>query len=67
MPKKLQVRPNGFVLFDALYEDGTRTSNRKVPAGSLGGQPASSHFVEAQDREIVRQTARAHQVDQPLT
>ena len=44
MPKKLQVRPNGFVLFDVLYEYGTRTSNRKVPAGSLGGldgdQPA---------------------------
>jgi hypothetical protein len=72
MPKKPQVRPNGFVLFDVLYEDGTQTSNRKVPAGALGGldgdQPAPT-FVEAQDREIgrVRQTARADQVDQPLT
>jgi hypothetical protein len=55
MAKKPQVRPNGFVLFDVLYEDGTQTSNRKVPAGELGGLdgdlPART-FVEAQDREI---------------
>ena len=72
MPKKPQIRPNGFVLFDVLYEDGTRTSKPK-DSGRLTWwarrRPASSHFVEAQDREIgrVRQTARAHQVDQPLT
>jgi hypothetical protein len=52
---KKQVRPDGFVLFDVLYEDGTQTSNRKVPATELGGLdgdlPART-FVEAQDREI---------------
>jgi hypothetical protein len=26
-----------FVLFDVLYEDGTLTSNRKVPSLALGG------------------------------
>jgi hypothetical protein len=26
-----------FVLFDVLYEDGSRRSNRKVPAELLGG------------------------------
>src|SRR5262249_32118293 len=55
MAKKSQVRPDGFVLFDVLYEDGTQTSNRKVPASELGGLdgdlPART-FVEAQDREI---------------
>jgi hypothetical protein len=55
MPKKPQVRPTAFVLFDVLYEDGTQTSNRKVPAGELGGLdgdlPART-FVERQDREI---------------
>jgi hypothetical protein len=62
MAKKPQVRANGFVLFDVLYEDGTQTSNRKVPASKLegldGDLPART-FVEAQDREIsgVRQTA----------
>jgi hypothetical protein len=43
------------VLFDVLYEDGSQSSNRKVPAGELGGLdgdlPART-FVEAQDREI---------------
>ena len=29
--------PNGFILFDVLYQDGTQTSNRKVPAAKLGG------------------------------
>jgi hypothetical protein len=55
MAKKPQVRPNGFVLFDVLYEDGIQTSNRKVPANELGGLdgdlPART-FVEVQDREI---------------
>jgi hypothetical protein len=47
--------PSGFVLFDVLYEDGTQTSNRRVPATELGGldgdEPART-FVEIQDREI---------------
>ena len=55
MPKKRQARPNGFVLFDVLYQDGTQTSNRKVPAAELGGLdgdlPART-FIEIQDREI---------------
>ena len=55
MPKKRQARPNGFVLFDVLYQDGTQTSNRKVPAAELGGLdgdlPARA-FIEIQDREI---------------
>ncbi|MGV1013870.1 MAG: hypothetical protein ACOYB4_02760 [Methyloceanibacter sp.] len=54
MAKKPKI-PNGFVLFDVLYEDGTRTSNRKVPASELGGldgdDPARV-FVESQDRHI---------------
>ena len=54
MAKKPKI-PNGFVLFDVLYEDGTRTSNRKVPAAEIGGldgdEPARV-FVESQDRHI---------------
>ena len=30
-------RVEEFVLFDVLYEDGSRTSNRKVPGSELGG------------------------------
>ena len=55
MAKKQQARPSGFVLFDVVYEDGTQTSNRKVPAPELGGldgdAPACT-FVEVQDRKI---------------
>jgi hypothetical protein len=61
MAKKRQARPNGFVLFDVLYEDGTQTSNRKVPAADLGGLdgdlPART-FVETQDREIAAVSGR---------
>ena len=53
MPKKQPIA-NGFVLFDVLYEDGTQTSNRRVPAAELGGLdgdlPAKA-IVEMQDRK----------------
>ena len=55
MARKQQARPSGFVLFDVSYEDGTQTSNRKVPAADLGGLDGdlpARIFVEAQDREI---------------
>jgi hypothetical protein len=44
-----------FILFDVLYEDGSRTSNRKVPGSKLGGVdgdlPAKT-YIETQDRQI---------------
>jgi len=43
------------ILFDVLYEDGTRTSNRKVPGSQLGGVDGDLHaktYIEAQDRQI---------------
>ena len=50
-----------FVLFDVLYEDGTLTSNRKVPSSVLGGldgdDPARA-IIEAQDREIAERSGR---------
>ena len=55
MAKKQQARPSGFVLFDVFYEDGTQTSNRKVPASELGGldgdAPART-IIESQDQKI---------------
>jgi hypothetical protein len=46
---------NAFVFFDVVYEDGTRSSNRKVASGELlgmeGDAPAKS-LIEAQDRKI---------------
>ena len=50
-----------FVLFNVLYEDGTQTSNRKVPGTVLGGlegdEPARA-IIEGQDREIALRSGR---------
>ena len=48
-------RVEEFVLFDVLYEDETRTSNRKVPGSELGdidGDLPARTYIEAQDRQI---------------
>ena len=61
MPKKHGLKSE-FVMFDVLYEDGTRCSNRKVPRALLGGMdgddPARGFIIE-QDREIAEKSGRA--------
>ena len=56
-----KVKPVEFVLFNVLYEDGSQSSNRKVPAldvsGLEGDEPALA-IIEAQDREIVEKSGR---------
>jgi hypothetical protein len=50
-----------YVLFDVVYQDGTQTSNRKVPSAELGGldgdEPARG-IIEAQDRKIAEMSGR---------
>ncbi|MGE0697922.1 MAG: hypothetical protein AB7O57_02390 [Hyphomicrobiaceae bacterium] len=50
-----------FVLFNVTYEDGSMTSNRKVPSTEVGGlegdEPARA-IIEAQDREIAERSGR---------
>ena len=59
MARKKQPIDNGFVLFDVVYEDGARTSNRKVPSVDLNGldgdEPARV-FIELQDRKIAEKS-----------
>lgn len=47
------------VLFNVVYEDGTLSSNRRVPGTELGGldgdDPARA-FIEAQDRDIAQRS-----------
>jgi hypothetical protein len=46
---------SSFVLFDVTYDDGTRTSRRKVPSAVLAGlegEDAAKAAIEEQDREI---------------
>lgn len=58
-------KPNpkaAFVLFNVVYEDGSQTSNRRVPGDILGGldgdEPARA-AIEAQDREIAERSGRS--------
>jgi len=47
-------RVEEFVLFDVLYEDGSRTS-KKVPGSELGGVDGdlrAKTYIEALDRQI---------------
>ena len=46
---------SAFLLFDVAYEDGARTSNRKVPMAEIDefqGDDAVRAYIEAQDRKI---------------
>jgi len=48
-------RAEEFVLFDVLYEDGRRTSNRKVPGSELvdiDTDRLAMTYIETQDRQI---------------
>jgi hypothetical protein len=61
MARKKRPVDNGFVLFDVVYEDGSRRSNRRVPSAELGGldgdEPARA-FIEEQDRKIAEMSGK---------
>ena len=63
-------RVEEFVLFDVLYEDGSRTSNRKVPGAELGGVdgdlPAKT-YIEALDRQIAEASGKPRTPIKSLT
>src|SRR5262249_6750680 len=50
-----------FALFDVFYEDGTQSSNRKVPLSALGGVDGDAparDIIEDQDRKIGEASGR---------
>lgn len=51
-----------FTLFDVIYDDGSQSSNRKVPTTELegldGGDDAVKAYIEAQDRKIEEASGR---------
>lgn len=61
MARKKQAVDRRVVLFDVVYQDGSRSSNRKVPGAELrgldGDAPARA-FIEAQDRKIAEMSGR---------
>jgi hypothetical protein len=52
---------SSFIAFNVIYEDGSLSSNRKVPSTALGGldgdDPAKA-IIEAQDRAISNASGR---------
>ena len=63
-------RVEEFVLFDVLYQDGTRTSNRKVPGSELGevdGDLLAKTYIEAQDRQIAEISGKPRSPIKSLT
>ncbi|WP_248310071.1 hypothetical protein [Bosea sp. WAO] len=59
--KKSKPLDAEFVMFDVFYEDGSRTSNRRVPSILLGGldgdEPAREAIIE-QDRVIAEKSGK---------
>ena len=59
--KKSKPLESAFVLFDVYYEDGSRSSNRRVPSSVLGGldgdEPARQ-AIEEQDEIIAEKAGR---------
>ena len=53
--QKKQPVENAFALFDVIYQDGARTSNRKVPTADIDQfdrENSFRPFIETQDRKI---------------
>ncbi len=72
MAKRIKSLPQerGFVLFDVVFADGARASNRRVPVEILGGldgdDPARQHIAE-QEAEIARKSGRPQREIESLT
>jgi hypothetical protein len=55
MAKKKSRLDDGFVLFDVVYEDGTRSSRRRIAAADLSqfdGDADARTVIMTQDRKI---------------
>lgn len=62
MARKKQPLENGFALFDVIYEDGTRSSNRKVAVAELDAldpDASARAVIETQDRKIAAMSGRS--------
>ncbi len=59
--KKSKPVETGYALFDVLYEDGSRSSNRRVPRtilGGLDGDEPARRAIEEQDNAIAERAGR---------
>ncbi len=63
MAKRSKSTPKlqGFVLFDVVYEDGSRASNRRVPVEllvGLDGDAPARELIASQDNEVAQKSGR---------
>ena len=61
MGRRTELPEKGFVLFDVIYEDGTRSSNRRIAAAELDTVDAAASaraIIEAQDQKIAAVSGR---------
>ncbi len=59
MGKKKARAPESFVLYDIVYQDGMKSSRRRIPAelvGELDGDKAVAALIEEQDRKIAEKS-----------
>ena len=72
MAKRIKSRPQerGFIMFDIVYTDGSRASNRRVPMeilGGLDGDEPARQLIAEQEEEIARKSGRPSREIQSLT
>lgn len=72
MAKRTKSKPQerGSILFDVLYEDDSRASNRRVPMeilGGLDGDDPARAMIEEQDRAISEKSGRPRPAIRSLT
>lgn len=61
MAHKKKPAESGFVLYDVVYEDGSRSSNRKVPSAEIDPLDRAGSvcaLIERQDRQIAAASGR---------
>ena len=60
--KKPSADKNTLLLFNVVYEDGTLSSNRKVPSSEFNmfddDDDVARAYIEAQDRDIAVKSGR---------
>ena len=61
MARKEKKIEDNFVMFDVVYEDGTRSSRRKINAAGLSSDEIDDHArteIMAQDRKIAEMSGK---------
>lgn len=70
MARKSKPVESGFVLFDLVYEDGSRSSHRKVPNAEIDPYDRAGSIralLEGQDRKIAEASGKARGAIKSLT